>query len=368
MKKYKICHLSSAHKRDDIRIFIKECRTLQKAGYQTNYIVADGLGDNIVEGVSIYDVGKDNSRIKRMTQTTKRVLKKAIELDADLYHFHDPELMFAGLKLLKKGKKVIYDTHEDLPRQIFGKPYLNKFVKATLPFFVEKIENYVAKRFSYIIAATPAIFDRFYQLNKNSIDVNNYPILGELQTDKDKKNIKNQVCYIGGLTKIRGLKEVVDSLEFVDVELKIAGKFANQNFENEVKQSSGWSKVDEMGFLSREDVKNLLSESIAGIVTFLPLPNHVDAQPNKIFEYMSASLPVIGSNFKLWKQIIEKNNCGLCVNPENPNEIADAIEKLSNNPYLVKKMGENGKKAVETKYNWQIEEQKLLNIYRKILK
>ncbi|MBN2893862.1 MAG: glycosyltransferase family 4 protein [Bacteroidales bacterium] len=365
--KNNICHLSSAHKRDDIRIFRKECKTLLNAGYQTFFIVADGNGDEIIDEINIIDVGKETSRIKRMTKTTKRILKKAIELNADIYHFHDPELMFAGLKLLKKGKKVIYDTHEDLPRQISGKPYLKKIIRKTLPFFIEKIENYSAKRFSYIITATPAIRDRFAKLNKNVTDINNYPILGELQTNIEKRDIKNQVCYIGGLTKIRGLKQVVDSLEFVDVCLKIGGKFQNKTFEKELKQSKGWTKVEELGFLSREEVKDLLSESIAGIVTFLPLPNHVDAQPNKIFEYMSAGLPVIGSNFDLWKQIIEENKCGICVDPEKPKEIAAAIEKLSNDKNLIMEMGENGKKAVDEKYNWQIEEQKLINIYSKIL-
>ena len=365
--KTKICHLSSAHKRDDIRIFRKQCLSLSKAGFNTSLIIADNLGDKIVENIQIFDVGKELSRSKRMLKTPKKIYKKALEIDAELYHFHDPELLFTGLKLLKKGKKVIFDAHEDLPRQIIGKPYLNKAIKPLLSFFIEKFENFAAKKFTHILTATPTIRDRFLKLNNNTTDINNFPLLNELHSEGKTINKKNQICYVGGITKIRGLKQVIDSLEYTDVKLKIAGAFQNETFKNQVKQSKGWEKVEELGLLSRQDVKNLLAESKAGIVTFLPVPNHIDAQPNKIFEYMSANLPIIGSNFDLWKQIIEVNNCGLCVNPENPKKIAEAINTIVNDDKLIHSMGENGRKAVEKKYNWQNEEIKLLNIYKKIL-
>jgi glycosyltransferase involved in cell wall biosynthesis len=77
-------------------------------------------------------------------------------------------------------------------------------------------------------------------------------------------------------------------------------------------------------------------------------------------------LPVICTDFYYWKEVVEKNNCGICVNPNNVNEIVDAIIYLRDNPDIVQIMGENGKRAVKEKYNWSLEESKLLNIYKRI--
>ena len=111
----------------------------------------------------------------------------------------------------------------------------------------------------------------------------------------------------------------------------------------------------------------LKQQAIAGVVTFLPLPNHINAQPNKIFEYMAAGLPVIGSNFPLWKELIEGNACGLCVNPTQPSEIAAAIHYLASHPEQALQMGANGKKMVQNTYNWTAEERKLQAFYQKVL-
>ena len=129
----------------------------------------------------------------------------------------------------------------------------------------------------------------------------------------------------------------------------------------------GWQNVNEYGFLDRLGVRNILARSAAGVVTFYPLPNHVDAQPNKMFEYMSAGIPVIASHFPLWREIIEDNQCGLLVDPLNPEAIANAIDYLINNPQEARSMGQNGRRAVEEKYNWTIEQQKLLEFYQRIL-
>ncbi len=120
--------------------------------------------------------------------------------------------------------------------------------------------------------------------------------------------------------------------------------------------------------MSRQEVANLLGKSSVGLVTYLPAPNHVDAQPNKLFEYMSVGLPVIASNFPLWREIVVDNNCGLCVDPTNPKEIADAINYFFNKNSESLKMGLNGKKAVENIYNWNPEEIKLISLYKELLK
>lgn len=369
-RKNKVIHVTSAHARYDTRIFIKMCSSLAKHDYQVSLIVADGLGDELKNNVSIYDVGaKAGGRLERMTKTANKVFQKAKELDGDIYHLHDPELMYFGAKLKSLGKKIIFDAHEDLPKQLLTKPYLSKLSKILLSRALSIFEKYICKKYDFIISATPSINKKFLTINKNSLCVNNYPLLNELSNEVLWEDKKNEICYVGGITLLRGIKEVIKSLEYTDdAKLNLVGKIGSELIKNEIENYHGWKKVNELGFLNREKVSNIMKFSKAGIVTFLPAPNHIDAQPNKMFEYMSAGLPVIASNFPLWKEIVEGNDCGICVNPSSPKEIGGAIKFILSNSARAEEMGQKGRKAIIEKYNWGVEEKKLYSIYDRLEK
>jgi glycosyltransferase involved in cell wall biosynthesis len=364
----KVVHLTSVHKRNDTRIFYKECLSLSKKYSSVYLVLNDGLGDEVKNLVNIIDLGiKSGNRLVRMTKVVYSLYKKALNLDANIYHFHDPELLLVGLLLKIKGKKVIYDVHEDVPRQILSKTWIPKILRKIISFLFNTLEKNIAKYFDAIITATPFIYNIFTKYNKNTYAINNYPILkttnyNEYFWEKKKKSI----CYIGGITKIRGLKNVIKSLKNIDCKLVLGGFFSNKFFEERLKSLEEWKKVNYKGFLNRKEVYDVFKYCLAGLVTFLPEPNHINSQPNKMFEYMSAGLPVICSNFKLWKDIVEGSECGICVNPLDPKEIAEAIRFILENPEKAKKMGENGLKAVKEKYNWEKEEKKLLEVYSKL--
>ena len=366
--KTKVCILTSVHPPFDVRIFHKEAKSLVKAGYDVT-LIAQHDKEEIVDGIKIINLQKPHNRIERMTKTVWSAYRKAIQLDADIYHFHDPELIPAGMRLKRMGKTVIFDSHEDVPKQLLGKHYLNKPAKIILSRCLELYEKYSCRRFDAIVAATPFIRDKFLKINPNTLDINNFPMIGELASGQVDWCIKqNHVCYVGGIGTIRGIEEVVKAMVLVETpaRLQLGGRFDESVTKSRIMALPGWEKVDALGYLDRKVARDVLASSMAGLVTFHPLPNHVDAQPNKIFEYMGAGIPVIASNFPLWREIIEGNKCGLCVDPLNPSEIAKAIDYILTHQEEAQQMGKNGLWAAKKQYNWDIEEKKLLALYEQL--
>ncbi len=366
MGKIKVCHLTSAHNPYDVRIFHKECLSLQKAGYDVTIIApcSDGqtMDDQTKEGIRIKKIKKYTSRFRRFTKTVWEVYYKAVEQQATIYHFHDPDLLLIGLALKIRGAKVIYDVHEDVPRQIMSKYWIPRPFRKACSIIVELVENIASTFFVAIIAATPYIRQRFAKLNGNTVNINNYPNLDELYTPRQHSGKSKElvVCYAGALSLERGLKEMINAIQSTNAKLFIAGPV------NCPELTYDTGKVLFLGVLERSELKKLFAQAIAGIVIFHPEPNHINAQPNKLFEYMSAGLPVIASAFPLWQEIVRKAECGICVDPLDTEEISVAINWIIDHPAKAEQMGARGREAVEELYNWDREKDKLCQAYNKL--
>lgn len=304
-----------------------------------------------------------------MFRATRRVYRKALALNAELYHLHDPELLPVGLKLKRHGKRVVFDSHEDVPKQILGKHYLHPVLRRLIAWVFARYERFVCSRLDGIVAATPSIRDKFAKINTRSIDINNFPMLGELDSKVPWSGKSNEICYVGTIAQIRGIKELVRAMELTDsgVRLNLVGAFAESEVEAEVRTYRGWRHVNALGVQDRRGVADVLGRSVAGLVNLHPLINYLDALPIKMFEYMSAGIPVIASDFDLWKKIVVGSGCGLCVNPLDPVAIASAIDYMISHPDEARTMGENGRRAVLSRYNWAREEEKLLGFYDQLL-
>jgi len=367
----KVSHITTVHTAFDPRIFHKQAKTLVNAGYDVS-LIAQHDKNKIVNGIKIIALPKTKNRLQRMFGLTLRVLCLSLGQKADVYHFHDPELIPVGVILKLLGKKVIYDVHEDYAKQILSNPSLPKITRNSIAGFTKAAEYILSRFYDGIITATDDILENF-SYTKKALCVRNFPLLS--RHENVERNFKANgdvfnLIYIGGLVKIRGISQIIRAIELIDsnkqVKLTLCGKFNPPEYAEELKTLEGYEKVKYLGWVDPYDIPKLLNNFDAGIVCLHPISNYLTSLPLKLFEYMSASLPVIASNFPLWKEIIEGNKCGICVDPLKPKDIAKAIEYLMENPKLRKEMGENGRNAVLEKYNWEKESEKLIDLYREI--
>jgi glycosyltransferase involved in cell wall biosynthesis len=367
----RVVQLTSAHFVFDPRIFCKISKSLSRAGYEV-IVVARHDRDETVEGVHIAAVAKVYGRLRRMTVTLWQIYRKALALDGDIYHFHDPELIPAALRLRLAGKHVVYDAHENLPSTVLHKDYLPKRMRGAVAWAAEHCERFAAGKFSAVIGATPAIADRFRHVNSRSVVVHNFPVAEEMVRDRALawEHRALVVAYLGSISRARGIFELLQAIsrvQTVECRLALAGWFSQPGLKEEISKLPGASRVDCLGRLSREQITDLLARVRAGIAVLHPEPNFINSKPTKLFEYMYAGIPVVASDFPVWREIIENAKCGLLVDPRKPNEIAGAIEYLLTHPAAAEEMGRRGRATAEKFFNWKTEERTLLDLYRSIL-
>lgn len=373
MKNKKICILTSVHPALDIRIFYKEAKTLVKAGYDVT-LVAQHDKNETIDGIKIIALPKPKNRWERFFKLDRLTFKLASQQKAEIYHFHDPELIPWAVKLKKRtGAKIIYDVHENVPKQILDKEWIPKILRKIISTLFDFYEKRRAKNFDFIITVGEDMNERLKKVNSNVKTVKNFPDLEkfknmERKTQEVNNNKVFNLIYIGGITKIRGITQLVRAMEYLpeNVKLVLLGKFSPEGYKEEIRNLEGWSKVEFLGWIPFKDVADHLIKADIGLACLHPLKRYQVALPTKLFEYMAASLPVVASNFPLWREIIEGNGCGICVNPLEPKEIAKAVEYLIEHPKEAKEMGENGRRTVLEKYNWEAESKKLLNIYKEL--
>ena len=362
----KICHVTNMHKPFDGRIFRKQCVSLSKI-YDVSLIQAN-CDDQVVDNIKVYGVQMPVSRFKRMT-TVKPVLKKALEIDAAIYHIHDPELLSIIPVLKRRGKRVIFDSHENFPGVIMIKEYLPRFMLRIVSHLYESYEKRKLKYCDAIISVTPDIVNRLSKVGPKAFMVTNYPIYKEFV---DERKWGKSVCFAGGLTKEWMHHTIIESLPATDVRYRIAGGSAYKHYEESLKAMPGWSQVDYVGKIRPDEVYGFMQESSAGMALY----TYEDANVNfkegtlgnqKIFEYMMAGLPIITSHLRLWERIVTENDCGLSVEPDDPSSVAEAISFIVSNPEEAKRMGDNAHQAVKEKYNWSTQEETLFQAYEYVL-
>lgn len=357
-------HLATAHAATDPRIAEKECRTLAEAGHDVAFVVPHDL-DETVNDVRVLAVPRPRDGRDRLLRTTRAVVRRAIaeaRSPATVFHVHEAELLPFVLPLAARGRRVVYDAHEDTPRQTFHQAWVPGPLRRPVGAGYAALEALAGRLCVGVVAATPTIADR-YPAAKTSL-VRNFPILDATPAGPLAAR-EPLVAYVGAVTVARGAEEMVRAAALLpDVaRLALAGTPFPAALPGRLAALPGADRTDLLGPLARPDVAALLARARVGLVVLHRTPQYVDAYPTKLFEYMAAGLPVVASDVPLWRSVVEGAGCGLLVDPLDPAAIAAACTRLLADPALAERMGEAGRAAAHERFSWRGEGERLVAFY-----
>jgi len=396
MKVKKICFLADSHGLYDDRIYWKEALSLKKAGYEIHYILA---GDKVErgitkEGIYFQIIKKDiypnnrysNFLAKRFSSKGlyKQMYLSAKAVEADVYHIQDLNVNRIGKKLknLNHQPKVIYDIHEPYPENIVDYRRtggLNTIIKKLYSRYVRFWEHQCTKFYDLIIVTEENVYKRFTAfLPKEKVQIiYNYTNLESPAQQINLKDREFDAIYTGGITKLRGAFKILEAIKTLkqkkaNVKMLFLGSYFPDDLKEKMHQFVRENQLEDNIFLldtvPYNEVAGYYKKSKIGLGIFLPIKTHKIILQIKLFEYMNFGLPIVGSNFGHINNIINNDQVGIAINPENPDEIAEAIDNLLSDEKLYTSLSENGKTAVRKKYRWEYVEEKLLSIYTTLLK
>lgn len=374
----KICMLTNTHNPLDHRVFYKESLSLKKIGYDV-YVIGVDFSETkkyVEKEIKITQIRRVKNKVFKRILSLPHLYCEAKKIDCDIYHCHDLDAATLGffLKIFHR-KKLVFDIHEYNAEIITEGSTIPKMFRPAIKKIIEKIDRYVAVKSDYIITVDDNLYNIYKKYNKNCVSIQNFINFESIKKDQDSKNKKrpDNIVYIGGLSEKRGILKIIESAKKlkekgIQNKFLFVGGFINESEKNKtLKLIEKYNLQDMIKFVGKvpyEQVPKYLNQSMIGLLILQPSERYIKGSyPVKLFEYMYHSLPVIASNFEGIKEIIQKERCGILINPKDIDEITNAITNLIEKPEKIKQMGQKGRKAVIEKYNWNDESKKLESVY-----
>ncbi len=364
----RVVHLTTVHDPFDNRVFHRECRSLAAAGFEV-VLLAPGE-DEAIEGFRVGGLPRYGHRLTRMSLGVARAFLQALARRADLYHFHDPELIPAGLLLRLLGRRVIYDIHEDNRTALQEREYLPSWLRALIAGTLARFEEGASRHF-HLVLAERYYAERFPR-GEAILNYARFPALDEGQLAARPRAGHPRLIYTGNVKSYRGAHRHARLLRHLpDAELFLVGR-CDPRLAADLQAGTEPGRLHLEGVGGHVPHERIVSYYLreswtAGLALFPPSRHTRRKELTKIFEYMAFGIPVLCADFPNLRRIVEGAECGICVDPEKDEEAADAVRYLWEHPEAARRMGERGREAARSTYNWDTQAEKLLRLYDVIL-
>lgn len=363
-----VLHVTTSHLANDIRIFEKECKGLAASGKYRVGLAAAGDFEE-AEGVSVVPIRyPPRGRVARFIKGPIRAAALTHIVDAQLWHFHDPELLPLAVRMARTGKLVIWDAHEDYVAQLHEKGAkswvpgpLRRIVREGTAFFLRRIDRHAAG----IVAATPTIASRYS--NPRTALVGNEARLETFNGCQPTFHSR-QVLFTGYPGYGHLFPEVVRAVSMIpDAKLAVAGRTPDTTLWRQAEELLG-PRLVHLGWLSRKGIVDAFNDSAIGLSTYADLPTNAENSPNKLFEFGAAGLPVIATPTKSNLRHIGTSKAGVVASGFSAREMAEAMIMLLNDEQAWAACSTSGRQWAFREGSWSKSEQALLALYQTVLR
>jgi glycosyltransferase involved in cell wall biosynthesis len=371
----RIAHVTTVHRWDDGRIFERQARSLARAGHEV-WILAPGTDAFSVDDVEVIPLGIARRRSDRMWRLVREAGRVIRRLDPDVVIVHDPELlrMVIALSFRRRRPRLVYDAHEDYSAQIRDKEWLPAWSRGMLAVLLGQMELLAARRTEMVFSATPTIAARFPG-SKTHV-VLNRPVLADMPKITEPSHGSTgpndgstwALAYVGDLRTIRGAETLIKALTLLNddpVRLHLVGRITPASLESDLSLEPGWSKVVQIGWSAKATVYDVLASADVAVLPFLPAHNHIESQPNKLFEYLVMGLPVVMSDFPGWVEIAEEVGARYEIFASgDPHSLAQAMSRIFVEP-CPELRGERSMRARKL-LGWEHSESSYLTVFTRL--
>jgi len=367
----KIAHLTASRDPFSARTFAQS-KGAVRDGFEV-VIVAPHHADEARDGVQVRALPRVRGRLDRITRVCFLCTRRGMAERADIYHLHEPDMVPWGLFLRLLGRRVIYDVHEDYVTATVARPWLPDWARPLLAGWMHLV-NAVARRAFVVLIA-----ERYYARSfPGAVEMLNYAKLEEYDglagiTRDPAAGDRIRLLYAGSVTESRGARHHLRLLDHLpEAELLLIGQCSVPDLAAELEAQAAADPrlrfVYDAHWLAKERILEAYAEPwTAGLALFPDSPHYREKELTKFYEYMAAGLPIVSSDFAVWRALVEGFEVGLCVDPEDPEAAAAAIRWLVDNPEAARAMGERGRRLVRERFNWDSQMRILNDLYRRML-
>jgi glycosyltransferase involved in cell wall biosynthesis len=296
------------------------------------------------------------------------------KIDADVYQFFNPNMLWLMRRWAKKGHAVFVDIHENYEARVDALP-LPSWLRSKAVGWYRNIENNFCRAFAGITVVTETMAKKLSPSGTPVLVVDNVPYLKRLEHVKlAEKDINPTIITSGSHSDARNCMKAVEALplivkEIPNVKMKFVGRFQPASYEQELIQKAKDLGVSEnfetAGMLPWLENFKRISTAHVGCVFYNDNLNNRVTLPNRLYEYMYVGLAVLGEDFPEVKNVLIKNNCGEVVNSQDPQDIANKAIRLLKDHSQLLKYTENARKAVIENLNFENALERLEAFYYK---